>query len=433
MFDDYSQLLIDIQKKSKITVSKVRDIKLLKEELELITSHTIGYNTLRRLFGFLEQKKPSINTLNTLSTYLGFRNFSNYKSHQENFDEWYFQQNLQRLLTKKKVSIGDIEIINLGLQNKVNIVYLGYFLTYFIEKNNSKLLSFYFEHLCFDSVPASDMQKFSMLLSSGLLRSKEKTALTIYEDLIKFDSFRNNIPLLYIDYKNLHSRYFKVLLLIKNLAANSSDLFFVFLMGFYKNFYTEKFTQKLTLKKPIEFDDFYIALKGRYYGCCILNSDKISKELKKEIIKTCKLSNVSSFAIEIIPALLIKEKYDFLEELLTLFYEDLLDNTIWSSKTTNALNLIALANVNLNKKEYRIAKINLDLIELKKVELSYESYVSLFYFLTKLKISYFEEDKVENKTAFQAIKKIVKTNGFKKFCSVGNNYLLDRKYSQFIN
>ena len=124
MFNDYSQLLIDVQKKSNIAISSVRDLKFLKEVIESNTAQKIGFNTLRRLFGFLEAKKPNINTLNTLAIYLGFRSFSNYKNSQLNYDEWYFQQNLQRLLYLKDLNKEELHLINTGLSNHHNLIYL---------------------------------------------------------------------------------------------------------------------------------------------------------------------------------------------------------------------------------------------------------------------------------------------------------------------
>jgi len=55
MYNDYSQLLIDVQKKSNITVTSLRDVKFLKEEIDTNIDNSIGFNTLRRLFGFLDK------------------------------------------------------------------------------------------------------------------------------------------------------------------------------------------------------------------------------------------------------------------------------------------------------------------------------------------------------------------------------------------
>lgn len=424
MVTEYSQLLIDVQKKSNISISNVQDVKFLKEDLESNTTKTIGFNTLRRLFGFLESKKPSIKTLNTLSNYLGFNSYSSYKNNQINYDEWYYQQNLLRLLLSKEIDVQELNLIKNGLRNEQNIVYLAYYLTSLIDKNKINTLEAIFKNINFNIVSLTEMHKFSMIVSSSLSRLPENKSLKIYQRLIYLDVFRNYVPLLFIDYNNLKSKYLKILGFIEELAANNSDLLFVSLMKYYKEFYIERIKINLEINLPKDFDNFNISLQGRYYGFCILKSDELNKELKSEIIKKCKKNNISFFALEIIPALIIKEEYDFLEKLFSYFYEELLENHVWSSKTTNAIYLIALATINIKNNKFKSAKTNLDLIELKKVELSYESYISLFYYLTMLKISFFENDKLKNKHTFSLIKKTVKSNSFSKFITEAKKYLI---------
>ena len=88
MQNDYAQLLLDVQKKSNITVNKSRDLRFLKEEIEENSESGIGFNTLRRLFGFLEKTEPSISTLNILAVYLDFSSYSAYKNNIINYDGW---------------------------------------------------------------------------------------------------------------------------------------------------------------------------------------------------------------------------------------------------------------------------------------------------------------------------------------------------------
>ena len=140
MYNDYSQLLIDVQKKSNITVTSLRDVKFLKEEIDTNIDNSIGFNTLRRLFGFLDKTVPSVATLNTLSLYLGFSSFSSYKNNQANYSEWYFQQTLLRMQRQSKIGTEEINKINIGLLDEKNIVYLAYFLSFHVEKNNLEIV-----------------------------------------------------------------------------------------------------------------------------------------------------------------------------------------------------------------------------------------------------------------------------------------------------
>jgi hypothetical protein len=165
-------------------------------------------------------------------------------------------------------------------------------------------------------------------------------------------------------------------------------------------------------------------LRGRFYGYCILKSKKLNSNLKKEILEICKNVRVNNFLQEIVPALIIKEEYTFLEELINLFYEDLFESDRWDHVTSTAIYLIALANINYTNNNIKSAISSLELVETDKVELAYENYVSLFYYLTKLKISFSKKNKLENIKVYLSIKEIVKITGFKKFITEANKYLI---------
>ncbi len=425
MYNDYSQLLIDVQKKSNITVTTIRDVKYLKEELDAVTNKPLGFNTLRRLFGFLDKTVPSLATLNTLSIYLGFSSFSSYKNNQSNYSEWYFQQTLLRMQRQSKIGTEEIIKINIGLLDEKNIVYLAYFLSFHVEKNNLHILDVIFKHVDFKHITGTQFHKFSTTISLSLSNIPEKKALPIYESLMHYDTFRNNIPLLYIDYTNLNSRYYKILNIIERNAANDSDLFFVSLMKFYKYFYSENSDyQDIEIFKPTDFSIFHSVLKGRFYGYCILQSQKVSRKLKKEIFDECSFNRVSFFLEEIIPALIIKEEYDILKEIMDKHYEELFESDVWSSTTTSAIYLIGLSNSNWYVASYARAKRNLELVDLELVEIGYYDYLALFYYFTKLKISFSENQIATNHDVLKKLKNHVKKTGFKLFLSLAKEFIL---------
>lgn len=425
MYNEYSQLLIDVQKKSNITVTTIRDVKYLKEELDAGTNKPLGFNTLRRLFGFLDKTVPSLATLNTLSIYLGFSSFSSYKNNQSNYSEWYFQQSLLRMQKLKSIGKEEINKINIGLLDERNIIYLAYFLSFQIEKNNLEILKNVFKFVDFKNITGSQFQKFSTTISLSLSNIPESKSLHIYELLIQFDTFRNNIPLLFIDYTNLNSRYYKILSIIEKNAANESDIFFVSLMRFYKNYYSESESfLNYELKKPIDFSNFHSVLKGRFYGYCILKSQKVSRKLKKAFFDECSTVRVSFFLEEIIPALIIKEEYDILKEIMDKHYEELFESDIWSSTTTSAIYLIGLSNSNWHAASFARSKRNLELVDLELVEIGYYDYLALFYYFTKLKISFSENEIATNHDALKKLKIHVKKTGFILFLSLAKGFSL---------
>jgi hypothetical protein len=197
-------------------------------------------------------------------------------------------------------------------------------------------------------------------------------------------------------------------------------------MHAYKAFYIDQgeLSAIARIDKPSEFNDLYVTLKGRYYGVCLLFEFDTIKKIKIELLKACQTNKISYFLIEVIPALIIKEYYDFLNEILEKYYEDVFDGDVWSSETSNAIYLIGLANSNWYKNNLISAQHNLDLVELNKVEIGYVPYVSLFYQLTLLKISYYDNDKKANNLAFKELNKLVRKTHFHRFGTLAENYIL---------
>lgn len=124
---EFKQLTTDILKKSKLPIRSLKDIRILRAEIEDLSGQSIGLNTLRRIYGFMEYTKPSVKTLNTLSAYLGFKSYARYLAKSDTYETWYFQQNLLRLKLRNSLEIIDSEEINLGLLNQENVAYLAYF------------------------------------------------------------------------------------------------------------------------------------------------------------------------------------------------------------------------------------------------------------------------------------------------------------------
>ena len=83
-----------------------------------------------------------------------------------------------------------------------------------------------------------------------------------------------------------------------------------------------------------------------------------------------------------------------------------------------------MSNSNWHIKSYSRAKRNLELVQLELVEIGYYDYLSLFYYYTKLKISFSEKAIEINRNALKNIKLHVKKTGFKLFLSLAKEFSL---------
>ncbi|GAA4053101.1 MULTISPECIES: hypothetical protein [Flavobacterium] len=426
MQKEYSNLIIDIQKKSKIEVLKVRDLKYLQEDIYNVTTKNISFNTLRRFFGFLNATTPSVETLNTFALYLGYNSYSNYLKNGENYDDWYFQLKMLRLqLNENELEKNEVLQFNYALQNENNIIAVANYVCFLIEKNKTDSLIVFFTVFDYKKLKDNALTKFALLITFSFYKLATKVTLSIYKTLIPFESFRNSAPLRYIDYSHLNGYYIEVIKMINEFNANESDFLFTCLMEFYQKFYSNEDYREILIDLPKKTEQIYPVLVGRYYGYKILSEEKIDKLLENSIKNELKATQHHLFLIEIIPALVIKDEYDFLNLIIENYYEELFEVDRWSSKSTIANYLIGLASVNISKGNLKAAKNNLELIELEKIELAYTDYITLFYYLTKIKLYFYEKDINKVNENYSKLKELANKIGFYKFVIAAQKYIED--------
>ena len=424
MRKEYSKLIIDIQKKSKIEVLKIRDLKYLQEDIHSVTTKNISFNTLRRFFGFLNPTNPSVETLNTIAQYLGFNNYSIYLNTKLNYDEWYFQIKMLRLqLNQNDLEKNEVLQFNEALQNENNIIAVANYVSFLIEKNKVDSLVVFFTVFDYKKLTDNALTKFALLTTFSFYKLETKVALTIYKVLIPLESFRNSIPLCFIDYSHLNGYYIEVIKMINEFNANESDFLFTSLMKFYQKYYSNEDHSLILIDYPKNQGQIYSVLLGRYYGYKILSAEKIDKLLENLINKELKSAQHHLFLIEIIPALVLKEEYDFLNSIIEKYYEEIFEVDRWSSKSTIANYLIGMASVNIYKGNLKAAKSNLDLVELDKIELAYTDYITLFYYLTKIKLHYYEKHYDKVNEYYSKLKELADKIGFQKFITIAQKYI----------
>ena len=424
MQKEYSKLIIDIQKKSKIEVLKIRDLKYLQEDIHSVTTKNISFNTLRRFFGFLNPTNPSVETLNTFAQYLGFNNYSIYLNTKLNYDEWYFQIKMLRLqLNQNEIEKNEVLQFNEALQNENNIIAVANYVCFLIEKNKVDSLVVFFTVFDYKKLTDNALTKFALLITFSFYKLETQVALTIYKVLIQYESFRNSGPLRFIDYSHLNGYYIDVIRMINEYNANESDFLFTSLMKFYQKFYSNEDYSEILIDFPKNPNQIYPVLLGRYYGYKILSVEKIDKSLENSIKNELKLEVPHLFLIEIVPALVLKEEYDFLNSIIEKYYEEIFETDRWSSNSTVANYLIGMASVNIYKGNLKVAKSNLDLVELDKIELAYTDYITLFYLLTKLKIHFYEKDLYEVNENYSKLKELADKIGFQKFITIAQKYI----------
>jgi hypothetical protein len=330
---------------------------------------------------------------------------------------------LRLQLNQNELGKKEVLQFNAALQNENNIIAVANYVCFLIEKNKKDSLIVFFTVFDYKKLTDNALTKFALLITFSFYKLETKVALGIYKILISFDSFRNSIPLCFIDYSHLNGYYIEVIKMINQFNANESDFLFSSLMKFYQKFYSNEDHSEILIDYPKKPDQIYPVLLGRYYGYKILSEEKIDKTLENSIKKELKTAQHHLFLIEIVPALVLKEEYDFLNSIIEKYYEELFEVDRWSSMSSVANYLIGLASLNIYKGNLKAAKNNLNLVELDKIELAYTDYITLFYYLTKIKLYFYEKDSNKVNDNYSKLKELAKEIGFHKFITIAQKYI----------
>ena len=417
----YNQLLLDVQKRFGSSIQKVSQLKILQERIAYTTKKHIAFNTLRRLFGFLEYTNPNINTLNILSQYLGHDTYDGYQNSNIKDKEWRIWQRIINIETADSIEFGDILWLESQITTMDYHLKLLSIIKSLIYRKKYGLLDRIFNSQIFDF---DDVNRLRIASNVCLvIRSLDSKAVNeIIKVLAPNIVFRENILHWFIDYSHLNGYYGMFLRKISPLLNQQShEALFGDLMLNYTNYLSGNSNLK---KIPLERikDDFFIVLKGRTYAYNLIYyaEEKNSAEYEKTWLLFLKLikkeDKINLLTIEIFPALLLLKDSEKINYLLNNYYENILNLTDWSGHHIQATVLMALATRSLNEKKIKEANINFSFIDQSKITFSYFDYTSLFYLLVKYKLA------VANNAVSSELKiietdyvAIVNKTGFKRF------------------
>jgi hypothetical protein len=417
----HNQLRIEIQKKFGSTIKKQSDLKLLLLSIENCTQKYIGFNTIRRFFGFLNYTNPNLNTLNILSQYLGFSNYSSYQKKKISEDEWFIWNQIIKIELSEIISEEDIIWLQTQLRTyEYHLKIASIFKTLIYRKKYDSLNAF-IDPRIFD-FEESDRLKIASNICL-LFRSLDYN--TVNEVVIKLspnNTFRENILHWFIDYSYLNGYYGSIIQEVKKYALpESHELLYYDLILNLNNF--------LSCKKKIELisldrikPNFYIVLKGRCYGYNLLyykfKNDISSYEttwnkLLNEINNT---TEIHLFTIEIFPILLLNKDLEKTNYLISNFYEDLLTIENWSGYPFQAMILLAQSIQLIHEKKIKEANVSFQIISLSKFSLSYKDYILLFYYIVEYKLGKLNNiSKIQLKEIESKYQKTANQTGFKRF------------------
>ncbi len=337
-----------IEYKFGTDISVAVDLKYLKEDIYLITGKTIGYNTLRRLYGFLPENKHSRNTLNILSTYLGYSSYSNFLFKNKVDSSWVNWYKLNEIINNNQLNNNDVDWLLSKKKNEFYYILLSALINSFIDKKNTRDLNIIFENKLLFDINRQDFAKISTSISKKI-NIISPIKLNWVASFLNHFSFRNLVLYSFVDVDTLSFYYSFLLKQSKSLIKEPDEKLFTNLILCIHSFFSNSsfFIDVNTLIVP---NNCHPILLGRYYSILMILKPKNRDEVFNDIlVESKKYDSVLELFQEFIPVLIILKEFEKIDIVFDEYYSTLLDYEHWDHVYIERFNLIALMVIYLQK------------------------------------------------------------------------------------
>ena len=375
--DNYLRKAVEVKFGKPIT--RQRDINELKEEVFIETSNEIGFNTLRRGFGFLPSVKCSRKTLNILSNYIGFRSYNHFLSRDtENrlSDDW-IELQMQLSLPQKKR--GGFKFLENYLDKDYFPIFISHVIKSLIDQENWKQLSLLFEE---NSLFIHNHRTIVARMATSLhfnVINLPKGKLGKVSVLLKNKNFRDLAIYMWVDYDHANG-YFGRLVesSIQHLVGAEEKLFSLL---YLRKVAFLNLTEFNIDYKNIEIpENCHSILHGRFLSMLYLDDQKNRKTTRKEILYTASRHRAKNeFFQELIPLLMLLKDFSFLEEIFNLYYDELIGYVHWDHVSIERYNIIALILVNIKNGQLKNNKLLFEFFAKDEVFHNNDRYHKIFY------------------------------------------------------
>ncbi|WP_439152890.1 hypothetical protein [Winogradskyella sp.] len=374
----YKKIKIDIEKKIGFKISSTTEARTLLNLLLENEIFDLSLSTIRRFWGLLPDRKPHEKTLNALAAFLGYKTYLDYVTSKNRFEQLFIDEKIQRLKHKDDLSNSDFKFIESLYHKSGHANFVVSLFEHAVMFNKWRYIEQLFDAsqhklLVIKDHRNSFLMGFSYQVSIFLNSIPALTFNKIIDSLLSVDGFKTHVVYIYIDIININKRYGNILERINSKTCKSEEKIFLNLilsLGSFLSGRKPKFF-KATLREIETLPDI---LKGRYYGYQILyytecgNNEKAIYYFKKFKSDMNQDTYIINYLHEFINHLIFSKRFDMIDEIITEFYDAIMDDyNIHSYLVIFIVNIneviFYLRNNNL-KKAYRLF-CNLDLEKIK--------------------------------------------------------------------
>lgn len=375
-------LKLEVEKNFHRNITHRGDCEALAQDIYEKTGAVLSYNTLRRLFGLAEFRKPRTSTLDQLAKYCGFRTYNEFTQRFHEFDSWPETEEVHVLMADSDL----IKICDLLRRRKLrNQEFASTFATItrdLIYRDRLDLLysifeteDFHFENLHFDIVS----QIGSMV---GLL-FRDPQFLPISKKLLHSANFRNLVFKSFVDYTSFNGHYGQWVKYLNQLTEidRETKAFVLCLNMLIGKLNRTPMSTELKDALPSFMQEWHPILRGRIFAITFLQEDDERRRLEylkqfNAIIETQPDLKQELLYIPTVHSLL------FPDFLLSEFIYDHLEKgnkiNFWYQLSLVSIEQVFSVSMLIRNKDYEQARHKLQQLTIGQIRHGYKNLMELF-------------------------------------------------------
>lgn len=367
------------------------DCEALVQDIYEKTGAVLSYNTLRRMFGLAEYRKPRESTLDQLATYCGFRSYLDFCQRFTDVDTWPSWENLYVVLSKNNPE----ELIEMLRFRKLRNDQFTISFTIIVRELlyrkdlDSLLLLFREPTFQFANLPYDEVAQIGVLVG---LHFRNFDDFEFEKSLLLEPNFRDLVFKLFVDYGRLNAKYGAWVAYLNTIEGLDTETqTFILCIEIWRRILTNQSIEQKQLKQlPDLCNEQHPILFGRIFGIHFLTTKSKSKKeaLKKQMLQ--RIAEQPQYVTELLyePAVqsLVtghKELRDFVAE-----YEDLVhDIKFWYHFSQVSIHRVFQVSMLLRDKQFLKAKQILDNLPYGHIRHGYREFVELYVAFFRWKIA----------------------------------------------
>lgn len=394
------ELKLEVEKTFNRKIIDRGHCEALVQDIYEKTSALLSYNTLRRIFGLAEYRKPRENTLDQLAVYCGFRSFKDFSQRYSEVDIWPIWERLFVDLSHEDSSVF-IELLRyrkshndhftvsftIGVRELINRRDLAGLLQVFREP------SFQFSVLPYDEVA-----QIGVLVGLHFRNFNDQN---LEEQLLLEPNFRDLVFKIFVDYARLNQKYGKwIHFLLNQTNIDRETKIFIICIDRWRSFLMKEniTNENIELLPKLEMSQHPI-LFGRIFGLKMLLIK--NKSSKRSLIAKLKrrLNDEPQFGTELLyePCVqyLVSRDPD-LRQIIQNYVHLVNDIKFWYHISQVSIHRVFQVACLIDEGQYVKASQILEKITFGHIRHGYREFIELFTSFFKLQIAFKLGESAEN-------------------------------------